>query len=107
LDRIFHSRPLYFVTFCTYRRRKWLARDDVHQSFVDFATNAHRKFNIAVGRYVIMPEHVHLFACGDASFVLGRWIGQLKQALARARWPDSTEFASVAGGLFRPCFAQR
>src|SRR5438552_11664905 len=83
LDRLFHSRPLYFVTFCTYRR-KWPARDDVHQAFVDFATNAHRKFNIAVGRYVIMPEHVHLFACGDAAFVLGRWIGQLKQALARA-----------------------
>ena len=84
LDRLFHSRPLYFVTFCTYRRRKWLARDDVHEAFVDFATKAQRKFNIAVGKYVIMPEHVHLFACGDAAFILGRWIGQLKQALARA-----------------------
>jgi REP element-mobilizing transposase RayT len=83
LNRLFHSRPLYFVTFCTYRRRKWLARDDVHQAFVDFAVNAHRKFNFAVGRYVIMPEHVHLFVCGDAAFVLGRWVGQLKQALAR------------------------
>jgi hypothetical protein len=67
--------PEHFVTFCTYRRRKWLARDDVHQAFVRFATNAERKFNVAVGRYVIMPEHVHLFVCGDAAFVLGRWVG--------------------------------
>jgi len=84
LERLFHSRPLYFVTFCTYRRRKWLAQDDVHRGFVAFATNAQRKFNVAVGRYVIMPDHVHLFVCGDATFVFGRWIGQLKQALARA-----------------------
>jgi len=107
LDRLFYSRPLYFVTFCTYCRRKWLARDDVHQALVRFGTNAERNFNVAVGRYVIMPEHVHLFVCGDAAFVLGRWVGHLKQALARAAGLDSTTVASVAGGLFRPCPAQR
>jgi REP-associated tyrosine transposase len=30
-----------------------------------------------------MPDHVHLFVCGGDDFVLGRWIGGLKQALAR------------------------
>lgn len=45
---------------------------------------AYAKHNIAVGRYVIMPEHIHLFVCGPDDFVLGSWVGSLKQALARA-----------------------
>ena len=39
---------------------------------------------MAVGRYVIMPDHVHLFVRGDHNFTLGPWIGALKQALAKA-----------------------
>ena len=31
-----------------------------------------------------MPDHVHLFVCGDAEFRLGRWIAMRKQALAKA-----------------------
>ena len=31
-----------------------------------------------------MPEHVHLFVRGGPNFVLGRWIGMLKQSLAKA-----------------------
>ncbi|MGI9087123.1 MAG: REP-associated tyrosine transposase [Chthoniobacterales bacterium] len=75
--------PVYFVTFCTHRRARWLAAVDVHDAFVRFAEIAEIKFNIAVGRYVIMPEHVHLLVCGDQSFVLEHWVGELKQALAR------------------------
>ena len=41
-------------------------------------------FNIAVGRYVIMPDHLHLFVAGPNDFDLGRWIGTLKQAIAKA-----------------------
>ena len=84
LGRVFSTSPLYFVTFCTYERRRFLANDKVHNSFVVFAERAERKFNIAVGRYVIMPDHVHLFVRGDDNFRLGPWIGALKQALAKA-----------------------
>ena len=31
-----------------------------------------------------MPDHVHLFVRGADEFVLGRWTGTLKQALAKA-----------------------
>jgi putative transposase len=31
-----------------------------------------------------MPDHLHLFVCGDPQFVLATWVGALKQALARA-----------------------
>ena len=85
-----YDPPVYFVTFCTYRRRLLLASDRTHVAFVEFGRRA-SNFNIAVGRYVLMPDHVHLFVSGDEGFVLGRWVGELKQALARANsWSKSS-----------------
>jgi len=84
LGRLFHTSPLYFVTFCTHSRNPFPARDEVHAAFVAYCERAHRDFNIAVGRYVIMPDHVHLFLRGSQVFRLGRWIGLLKQAMAKA-----------------------
>lgn len=85
LDEIFQrfDPPVYFVTFCTHKRRQILASKRTHSAFVEFARRA-IEFNIAVGRFVIMPNHVHLFVCGDEQFDLGRWIAALKQALSRA-----------------------
>ena len=57
LDRIFATGPLYFVTFCTHERQRFLAKDEVHTAFVLFAKRGD-EFNVAVGRYVIMPDHV-------------------------------------------------
>jgi putative transposase len=79
LGRIFAAGPLYFVTFCTHERRRFLAKDEVHAAFVLFAKRAENNFNVAVGRYVIMPDHVHLFVRGDDSFRLGAWIGALNK----------------------------
>ena len=76
--------PVFFVTFCTYRRRSILATKNVHDSFVAFGLRAAQSHNIAVGRYVIMPDHVHLFVCGDLHFHLGKWIKALKQALGKS-----------------------
>jgi putative transposase len=84
VTRVFPSSPLYFVTFCTHNRLACLARDNVHAAFIVFGNRAERAFNVAVGRYVIMPDHVHLFVRGNSNFILGRWVGQLKQALATA-----------------------
>src|SRR5262249_14456920 len=83
LQLIFAHNPLFFVTFCTFERRKLLASDAVHAAFVAFASQANSQRNIAVGRYVIMPDHVHLFVRGPDNFELGSWVGRLKQALAK------------------------
>jgi hypothetical protein len=64
LAQIFDRSPLYFVTFCTHERIPCLALDEVHAAFVFFAGKAERDFKIAVGRYVIMSDHVHLFVRG-------------------------------------------
>ena len=84
LGRIFATSPVYFVTFCTHERQRFLAKHEVHAAFVLFAKRAEETYNVAVGRYVIMPDHVHLFVRGDYNFRLGPWIGVLKQALAKA-----------------------
>ena len=80
---IFAHNPLFFVTFCTYERRKLLASNPVHAAFVGFAEQAYWVHKIAVGRYVVMPDHVHLFVRGPDDFQLGPWVGMLKQALAK------------------------
>src|SRR5438045_9707435 len=69
LQGIFATDPLYFVTFCTHERQRFLAKDGVHTAFVLFAKRAEETFNVAVGRYVIMPNHFHLFVRGDFDFM--------------------------------------
>jgi REP element-mobilizing transposase RayT len=84
LGRLFDTSPLYFVTLCTQSRKPYLACDEVHAAFVAYSDRAQRNFNVAVGRYVIMPDHVHLFVRGAHDFRLGHWVGLLKQVLGKA-----------------------
>jgi putative transposase len=60
-----------------------LATARLHEAFVRFAECAHADYDIAVGRYVIMPDHVHLFVSGPEDFELGRWMGALKHYLEK------------------------
>ena len=84
LDIIFPHRPLYFVICCTYRRRPYLANDRVHDALVEFSRRTQNDFGIAVGRYVILPDHLHLFVALPDNFELGDWVGTLKRVLARS-----------------------
>ena len=84
LERIFdcYDPPLYFVTFNTHRRRKLLASSEVHARFIAFAKVGEAR-SIAVGRYVLMPDHIHLFVCGNPEFILAQWIRLLKRDLSK------------------------
>jgi len=77
-----YDPPLYFVTFNTHRRTRLLANEAVHAAFVDFAQRGENR-GIVVGRYVLMPDHVHLFVQGSVEFVLGQWIRLLKRRLSK------------------------
>jgi REP element-mobilizing transposase RayT len=88
LQDIFPDTPVYFVTFCTHNRRAILANHHVHSALRKFGERADDDHDIAVGRYVIMPDHIHLFVCGPDDFVLGRWIGLLKQSIAKSIRPS-------------------
>ena len=92
--------PVFFVTFCTYRRRQLLAAKKVHDAFVSFCERAAQSHNIAIGRYVIMPDHIHLFVCGDLQFHLGKWIKSLKQVLGKSISKDVKQNRLWQEGFF-------
>jgi REP element-mobilizing transposase RayT len=67
LDWLFTRYPLYFVTTCSKDRRDRLAHDLVNQSFRAFCLNG-RDCGVFVGRYVLMPDHLHLFVTFGAEY---------------------------------------
>lgn len=108
LDLVFprYFSPVYFVTFCTYRRRRILASQTVHSAFVVFARQGGAAYGVHVGRYVIMPDHVHLFVTGGPEFRLGNWMRLLKQSLGKAL-RDVSPSASLTGVGSEPKAAKR
>jgi hypothetical protein len=86
LDLIFQrsNAAVYFVTFNTHTRVRLLARPEVHEGFVEYCRRA-ADFRIGVGRYVLMPDHIHLFVCFGigCTSTLGAWVRGLKRELDR------------------------
>jgi putative transposase len=80
---LFTEYPIYFITFCAYNRRRILDRQDVHETFIQFGLHA-AEHGVSVGRYVIMPDHIHLFAgFGPQSKSLSAWMKSLKNAISK------------------------
>ena len=74
--------PLQFLTVCTKDRRPILADDRIHEVLFESWRKAD---GWMVGRYVVMPDHVHLF-CAPASYrppPLAKWVGYWKSLSAR------------------------
>ena len=86
LQQIFQSYnpPLFFVTICTAHRRKIDRLETAHEAFRKYALKGVEEFNVGVGRYVIMPDHMHFFVRGDNRFDLGKWVNGLKRAISVA-----------------------
>ncbi len=61
LGHVWIDRPIYFITTCTAGRRTILASKEVSEILIDEWRNGHRRHGWAIGRYVIMPNHVHFF----------------------------------------------
>ena len=81
LDNIYIDQPLYFVTLCTLHRRPIIATQQTPKSFRTYCARAINR-GVGVGRYVIMPNHIHLFVRGPADFNLGIWVRGLKRAVS-------------------------
>ncbi len=99
MPQIFQSygAPLFFVTICTLYRRKIPYLEEAHKALLLYGTRAIKEFNVALGRYVIMPDHLHLFVRGDQSFVLGVWVKGLKRAILKASLSQSQGFSWQPG----------
>jgi REP-associated tyrosine transposase len=61
LERIWIGAPIY-VTTCTRHRKPLLACYNVAKVLIAEWHAAHDRHGWAVGRYVIMPDHVHFFS---------------------------------------------
>jgi REP element-mobilizing transposase RayT len=84
LEPLFSSvQPFYFLTFNTHKRLKLLARKEIHQVYRSFCLRA-GEYDVAVGRYVIMPDHVHLFVAMPATgMTLSEWVHTLRTVLGK------------------------
>jgi REP-associated tyrosine transposase len=83
LDRVFVGHPIYFITACTHDRRPLLATTAAHEAFVKFAEQGAGR-GAWVGRYVLMPDHLHLFAAfDDRQMTLSSWMKSLKNSLSK------------------------
>ena len=70
----------------------------VHDAFLAFCQRAETEHAIAVGRYVLMPDHVHFFVfLPEQGVRLSRWVGQLKRAMGNAA---GTEHVTWQEGFF-------
>lgn len=76
---------IVFLTVCTKNREPWLANSDVHERLRQIWAEARAW---AVGRYVIMPDHLHFFAGpADGCATLDNWVRYWK-SLYRKRDPN-------------------
>src|SRR2546423_8733160 len=77
-------RPFYFVTFNTALRARILTSPEIHHSFRVFCRRAYEQHDVAVGRYVIMPDHVHFFvAFPQTGLTLSKWVQSLRSVLGK------------------------
>jgi putative transposase len=80
---------IHFVTVCTKNRQTLLASDLAHRILLEAWSNAD---SFLVGRYVLMPDHIHLF-CAPARPLPGyleAWVKYWK-SLVTQRLPIATK----------------
>jgi REP-associated tyrosine transposase len=80
LDRVWIDWPIYFITTCSFKRRPILASSEVARILFDEWQNARERHGWVVGRYVVMPNHVHFFCSSEMDAkALPRFIQAWKQ----------------------------
>lgn len=86
------ERTIVFVTICTKYRKPWLATSETHQQLCEIWTDATAW---RVGRYVLMPDHVHLFvAPGTPALPLDNWMRYWKSKFTKGHGVKSHRWQS-------------
>jgi putative transposase len=81
----FNTPIIVFVTVCAKNKKRILANTEVHHVLRDAW---HAADSWLVGRYVIMPNHLHFFCAPGSSLprLLSQWVAFWKSTAAR-NWP--------------------
>lgn len=84
---------IVFVTTCTRGRKRWLATPELHETLQQAWMQARAWL---VGRYIVMPDHIHLFAArGEQDVELEVWMRYWKRIFGQmalgktGRWQES------------------
>ncbi|HWA11123.1 MAG TPA: transposase [Opitutaceae bacterium] len=84
LDRVWIRSPVYFLTTCTRQRQKLLATPATAEVLVTEWSSASERHGWHIGRYVIMPDHVHFFAApGPGAKPLESFMAKWKEWTAK------------------------
>jgi putative transposase len=84
LDEVWVTNPIYFITTCTNGRANRLASDEFHAIATEVWRNCQAHYAWSIGRYVIMPDHVHLFAFNQqGKQTLSEFVGKWKEWTAK------------------------
>ncbi|MGI9241014.1 MAG: REP-associated tyrosine transposase [Verrucomicrobiales bacterium] len=85
LPSVFTDHPIYLITICTHKRAAYLANGSVVRVLVEEWRGAPKRHGWHVGRYVVMPDHVHFFCCpGLAEHrSLSQFVGAWKEWISK------------------------
>ena len=102
LDEVWspRGRPVFFITLCTADRRCWLADPDIADAFRSFSACSPERAQVWVGRFVLMPDHIHAFVSAEGSQSLSRWVGSLKGFLASRKRGQAVPGTAWQQGFF-------
>jgi putative transposase len=91
VEGIWVGWPIYFITTCTVERRTILACKEIAEILIGEWRNAHKRHGWAIGRYVIMPDHVHFFCRAELDAkTLPLFMQKWKQWIASVRCASSS-----------------
>jgi putative transposase len=82
LDELYPGYSIYFITCCAHERQSLLANALIHEAFQSYSKEAQRR-HVLIGRYVIMPDHLHFFVDLPEEIGISIWIKSLKNSLSK------------------------
>lgn len=103
LQRVWIQSPIYFITTCTKDRKPVLISQEAAGILVEEWRAARDRHGWAIGRYVIMPDHVHFFCAPEVeskplSEFIGAWKRWTSRRIRQLHEPRST---TAATGLWQ------
>jgi putative transposase len=105
LHRVWIEPPVYFVTICTKNRRNVLTDEPAALVLIREWQSARERHHWAIGRYVIMPDHVHFFCRPEReakklSLFVGAWKTWTSRNIQKIR-PQPAAAATTSRSLWQ------
>jgi len=86
----FNEAPIIFLIFGTRNQKRILANSEV---VVLLRDSWHQATSWTVGRFIVMPDHVHLFCASVENLArpLSQWVRYYWKTVASRHWPRPQE----------------